>query len=137
MMHMFFEETEDAIPNRSNLHERILLPPSESRDVGYAGPYVSSVVPNRSFEEYVKFIERYSDESFDLISVDGRARVSCFRAAIKKLKPGGMLILDNSERNRYRQCFTAENDIVVTQACAGAGPYNLYFWETTIFAKSE
>lgn len=133
----FFENTDDAIPNHSNLHERILLPPSESSDDGYAGPYESSVVPNRSFEKYVRFIERYPDESFDLISVDGRARVSCFRAAIKKLKPRGILVLDNSERNKYQQCFTAAKDLVVTGACAGAGPYNRYFWETTIFTKGK
>ena len=53
------------------------------------------------FEAYYQTINRFEDESLDLVVVDGRARVSCARAAIPKLKSGGILLLDNSERARY------------------------------------
>lgn len=53
------------------------------------------------FETYYQTINRFEDESLDLVVVDGRARVSCARAAIPKLKSGGILLLDNSERARY------------------------------------
>lgn len=55
------------------------------------------------FEKYAKIIRDFADGSFDVISVDGGARNSCIKEAIPKLKPGGLLILDNSERPRYAQ----------------------------------
>ena len=53
------------------------------------------------FKAYYQTINRFEDESLDLVVVDGRARVSCAKAAIPKLKSGGLLLLDNSERARY------------------------------------
>jgi hypothetical protein len=41
------------------------------------------------------------DASLDLVIVDGRARVACGLAAMAKVKPGGMLLLDDSDRPRY------------------------------------
>ncbi len=55
------------------------------------------------FRKYVRWIDRYPNESFDVISIDGAARPSEMKHAIPKLAPGGMLILDNSERPRYAQ----------------------------------
>jgi len=41
------------------------------------------------------------DFHFDLVLVDGRDRVECIRSAIPKVRPGGFLVLDNSDRPRY------------------------------------
>jgi hypothetical protein len=54
------------------------------------------------FDDYVAAVDRYPDETFDLVIVDGRARVDCARRAMAKVKPGGMLLLDDSDRPRYR-----------------------------------
>jgi hypothetical protein len=40
-----------------------------------------------------------ADESLDFSLVDGNIRAACMRAIMPKLKPGGLLILDNA--NRY------------------------------------
>ena len=56
-----------------------------------------------SFSKYVESINRFPDEFFDVIVVDGRARPSCMLNSIPKLKPGGFLILDNSNRHYYLQ----------------------------------
>lgn len=56
---------------------------------------------NLSFSDYAKKIDEYSNEAFDLVVVDGRSRVACMSHAIKKIKKGGFLLLDNSERNLY------------------------------------
>ncbi len=40
---------------------------------------------------------------YDLIVIDGRRRVACGRAAVPTLAPGGLLVLDNSERPRYAE----------------------------------
>lgn len=38
---------------------------------------------------------------FDIIIIDGRDRVNCCKQAFDQLKPGGVIILDDSERERY------------------------------------
>ena len=50
---------------------------------------------------YAPVISEYPDETFDFILVDGRDRVQCIKCALPKLKRGGWLMLDNSERRRY------------------------------------
>ncbi|MBO9600878.1 MAG: class I SAM-dependent methyltransferase [Novosphingobium sp.] len=39
---------------------------------------------------------------FDLVVVDGRHRADCLMAAIPHLKPGGIVLFDDSGRKRYR-----------------------------------
>jgi hypothetical protein len=63
--------------------------------------YTVPFTPATCFVNYYSFIDRYADESFDFIVVDGRARVESALHALPKLKKGGILILDNSERIRY------------------------------------
>lgn len=52
---------------------------------------------------YTDIINGCYDNYFDLISIDGRRRADCIRNAIAKLKPGGILILDNSDRAEYQK----------------------------------
>lgn len=56
---------------------------------------------------YVEFIDAYEDERFDIILIDGRRRSDCLRHAIPKLKCGGALVLDNSERAEYQKAQEA------------------------------
>ena len=39
---------------------------------------------------------------FDLVVVDGRARVACLQHAAKRLAPGGIVLFDDTQRPRYR-----------------------------------
>lgn len=48
---------------------------------------------------YAHVIEEYPENSFDWVLVDGNIRLTCLRAATKRVRPGGLLILDNA--NRY------------------------------------
>lgn len=58
---------------------------------------------------YPKRIARELDGTFDLVVVDGddanlsqdENRIACVRAASRKVKPGGILLLDNSDRPQY------------------------------------
>lgn len=54
-----------------------------------------------SFERYVQAIDSCSDESLDLVVVDGRSRPACLLHAAPKLRPGGLLVLDDAQRDRY------------------------------------
>lgn len=58
-----------------------------------------------NFAKYISEIDRFPDQSFDLIVVDGRQRVACFEHAIPKLAGGGRLVLDDVNRDYYRRAF--------------------------------
>lgn len=63
-------------------------------------PQNCAVLQEADLRRYVEVIGRYP-EGFDIIVVDGpirgHTRLKCARAAVKHLKPGGMIILDNSD----------------------------------------
>lgn len=89
---------------------------------------------NMSFENYVKSIESFPDENFDLVFIDGRARPSCIFHALSKVHPGGFLMLDNSEREEYQMAKDLLVDWV-QKDFFGPGPYNTTFWQTTVWKK--
>ena len=80
------------------------------------------------FTAYFDHILRYPDQSFDVVLVDGRARVECALNALDKIKPGGFLILDNSEWEKYGPIFR-----VVT--AWGRLVFENGVWQTTIFQR--
>ena len=52
-------------------------------------------------QAYVEAISEFPDGEFDVVVVDGRERVRCALAALDKVRPGGLLILDDIDRDRY------------------------------------
>ncbi|WP_238550124.1 class I SAM-dependent methyltransferase [Desulfocurvibacter africanus] len=84
--------------------------------------------PKPEFTAYCDTILDYPSESFDFVSVDGRARIECAINALGRLKPGGVLILDNSERSKYKPLF-------VVLAAWPRFSFANGVWETTIFRK--
>lgn len=58
------------------------------------------------YATYVTAIAGYPDEYFDVVVVDGRERVRCFEHAMPKVRPGGLLVLDDSQRPKYAKAFT-------------------------------
>jgi hypothetical protein len=91
----------------------------------------------KNFEEYVKKIDKYADESFDVIVVDGRARPSCIQHSLSKLKSGGYLVIDNSEREYYMAPFKFHEQSWKMWKFAGPVPYIHDFSETTILRKIQ
>ncbi|WP_138734662.1 class I SAM-dependent methyltransferase [Modestobacter excelsi] len=88
----WFEVLRDALPASVEL---VLRPPALVGAIG------SVAEPGHFFDAYVGELASRADESFDLIVVDGRARVDCGLVARGKVKSGGMLLLDDSDRPRY------------------------------------
>ena len=66
--------------------------------------------PREEYFSYYSRVESYPDDYFDFILIDGRARVQCGLRAMKKIKPGGIFVLDNSERERYHPLHEALRD---------------------------
>lgn len=67
------------------------------------GALTSRVHPGVAFDAYVRAVASEPDGSFDLVIVDGRVRVACAKAAMPKVRPGGMLLLDDSDRKKYQE----------------------------------
>ena len=87
------EELRGALPPSVEVvHE----PPSDTGTV-------TSSLSSGYFDDYVAVIDRFPDTSLDLVVVDGRARVECAVRALPKIKQGGMLLLDDCDRRRYRR----------------------------------
>ena len=58
-------------------------------------------------KSYSHIVDQFDDESLDMILIDGRCRVDCFFLSEPKLRSGGIMVLDNSERHEYKQIFDA------------------------------
>jgi glycosyltransferase involved in cell wall biosynthesis/peptidoglycan/xylan/chitin deacetylase (PgdA/CDA1 family)/ubiquinone/menaquinone biosynthesis C-methylase UbiE len=116
----------------TNLHK--LIPPSIdlSDAVTYRSKYPG--YDSSRFVEYVSEIDCYPDEYFDIISIDGRARNDCFRHALTKLKSSGIIMLDNSERERYLPCYILAKDWQFMELY-GLGPYETELCQTTVFSN--
>lgn len=52
-------------------------------------------------EEYSQAIQR-QEGSFDIVVVDGRLRVDCAKASVDKLSKAGVIVWDNTDRERYK-----------------------------------
>lgn len=88
-------------------------------------------------DEYAKSC-LIQENNYDVIVVDGRNRVSCMLYSLPKLKPNGVIILDDSHRERYREGFELLKDkgfkeITIT----GIKPVSSSFAATTVFYKSD
>ena len=57
-----------------------------------------------TFETYCRAIDDAAGP-FDLIAIDGRCRMACLEHAIPHVKPGGALLLDNSEYDYYAEAL--------------------------------
>jgi hypothetical protein len=77
------------------------------------------------FASYVSAVDEV-DGTFDVVVVDGRARGACFHKAVSRLAPGGVLVFDNVDRERYRDAIAASPvpvDVEWTRGLTPALPY--------------
>lgn len=90
---------------------------------------------NMWFEDYVKVIDRFPDKHFHLVFVDGRSRPACLKRAICKVRPGGILVLDNSERRRY--AFAMKLVPWGSANCWGTSSIKSDPWQTSIWVRPK
>lgn len=57
------------------------------------------------FDEYVAAIDSFPDETFDLVVVDGICRAECARRAVTKVKPRGLVVVDDSQWDFLAPCL--------------------------------
>lgn len=80
------------------------------------------------FSAYVDSIAIESD--YDLVVIDGRARVACLEHARHHLRPGGLIVFDNSNRRRYRAALATAPARI--ERCRGLAPALPYPSETAL-----
>jgi hypothetical protein len=89
-----------------------------------------------SFRGYARAIDRFADDALDLVMVTGRARPSCLRHALAKVRRGGLLLLDHAERSWYQPALALADPAGWERVDhAGPGPYAERFWQTTILRR--
>lgn len=96
--------------------------------------YYSNIEPG-DYKEYVTIINRYPDNYFDLILIDGRSRASCIFYSLKKIKIGGIIVVDDTYRDYY---FDNMNEYLKNFKridFEGISPLNSHINRTTIFIK--
>lgn len=94
---------------------------------------------NELFFRYAGSILEYPDEYFDVVMVDGRARIACLYLSLRKVTDGGAVILDNSDRAHYATALDLfSSPDWTTVHFEGAAPRSIWpcFVRTTVFIKS-
>lgn len=64
-----------------------------------------NAVVNLDYSEYLNFISSFPDNYFDVIFIDGRERSLSLETSISKLRKGGIIVFDNSDRCRYQNAI--------------------------------
>jgi precorrin-6B methylase 2 len=84
---------------------------------------------------YCRLIHQFNNK-FDIVLVDGRDRVNCIKESISKLSERGIIILDNSNRERYNEIFEwMENKEFKQITFTGILPGGFKYDATTVFYK--
>ena len=86
-------------------------------------------------DEYIRAIGS-CDEKFWVIVIDGSHRYECAKQAITRLKPGGMIILDNSDWFTETAALLRHADLIEIDM-SGFGPINAYTWTTSLFVHRQ
>jgi hypothetical protein len=78
------------------------------------------------------------EEKFDIIIVDGRDRVNCCKQAVNALSANGVVVLDDSERDKYKQAV----DFLINSgfkhlSFSGISPGLFYRKSTSVFYKND
>lgn len=130
----------EIAPDRWTIH--ITLPQActftTAPDPADPDAYVSTLAnyANMSFKDYAGTIDRYPDAAFDVVQVDGRVRHCCVKHATSKVKPGGLLVLDDSHRERYADSHKRMAALGWEKnEYFGPGPYEWGFRTTSIWKR--
>ncbi|WP_447646672.1 class I SAM-dependent methyltransferase [Nocardioides zeae] len=92
-----------ALPPNAELR---VVPPVDAR-TRLTRDVVPSAKPgfaDLDFADYVAEVDRVAGP-FDLVVVDGRAREACLERAVGRVARGGLVVVDNVDRARYRDAI--------------------------------
>jgi len=103
----WYEKLRSRLANESRIDYRLVLPepahgsvpadPADPEAYATADPELR----NLTFHQYVAQVDSFANGFFDIVLVDGRSRPACLRHSVGKVRLGGLLILDNADRDYY------------------------------------
>ena len=96
---LFYDELVERAENRINVNLILKEPDETKQEVEYIAK--NSSASGYSFKAFAHSIDTFKDRYFDWIVIDGRARPKCLELALPKLRLGGSIIFDDSERGAY------------------------------------
>ncbi len=131
----------NQVRNVPSVDYRLILPESTEDEMGDpSDPFIyrskDKDFLNYSFEEFVKQIDEFPDESFDVVLIDGRARASCIYSSYQKVRIGGMLILDNANLNYYTEKTSSFLNSFVKHRFTGHVPIVYQTSTTDVFVRN-
>ena len=130
----WYKILESRLIDRKNI-DLMLRPP---KSVHTQMPIVSekSGYADLDFTDYL-YAVKDGGQPYDLIIIDGRIRSDCLRVAIQHLSKNGMIVFDNSARDRYQSAIQRSGGLIDCQK--GFVPSLPYRDETTLitFPKGQ
>jgi hypothetical protein len=103
---------------RDNIRLRVIEP-----ERGVASPKTPSGRTGFEDCDFTAYVDAIADGGpWDLVVIDGRARVACLERAREFLAPGALVVFDNSSRRRYRDALEPTPEVRY-RGWAAALPY--------------
>ncbi|MHA7059608.1 hypothetical protein ACWGOQ_0020445 [Aquimarina sp. M1] len=88
-------------------------------------------------DDYSRKILEFKDE-FHIIIIDGRDRITCTKNSLNALRSDGIIIWDNSDREKYKEAYDFLTDVGFKKIdFKGLGPIGHIEWQTSIFYRSN
>ncbi len=135
-------QKEAMASGKKNWQPVLILPEEKSKELSldYTNPdhYYSgdAAYTDKTFRAYSSYIDNFEDGYFDIVLIDGRTRASCLKHAVKKVKKGGLLVLDNAERSYYlANNYIADNNFTLILNQMAPVPFINFFSQTNIWVK--
>jgi hypothetical protein len=120
------------LPANARVTTVVPTPRTESTRVASAKPGFEHL----DFSDYAAAIDD-QDGLFDLIVIDGRAREACLARAMSRITPGGVIVFDNVDRQRYRDAIAALGGAVEVRWTRGLTPSLPYPTRTALLSPSK
>lgn len=132
----WFEMIHGQLGSYSHVSHILVEPERKNGDAAYQSIH-GYKTESLDFEKYAHAADHLDNESLDLIIIDGRVRPKCLEQAIPKLKPGGILVFDNSNRESYQTTISSALSGWKNELYKGVTVYDAFFTFTTIFFKPK
>lgn len=139
----WYHSVKNLLRDETRLDYRFIEPELDNEvlrhEKDFADPdnYISSQygMDKCNYATYVRQIDDFQDQYFDLVFIDGRARPSCIKHGARKVKLNGLLVLDNAEREHYTQKTAAFLEGFECKSFYGAVPQTPILSNTNIYIR--
>ncbi len=134
----WFTRIEQALAATGRTNCTVLLRQPQELETAPSGngiDYHSDKCPG-TFADYVQTIDQFPDGSFDVVFIDGRSRAACLHHAAGKVRPGGLLVLDDADREGYQTAMQYLRGWSRKDFC-GIKPFQSKLGYTTCWIKPE